>query len=123
MVFTIMSFDSYGHNNGKFWFCRSCFHYIQKLNIPKFGVINVVNIYPCQDYPNVLKDFIIVEKVVITCTYLVISILKLRLSGSKLSSSYQQIRGHAVVLLQNYGPLLDFLSSNTFQLHKIIRIV
>lgn len=54
LVFTIMSLDSCGYDNAKFRFCRSCFYYIQELNIPKFGAINVVNVYPYQDYPYVI---------------------------------------------------------------------
>lgn len=123
LIVTIISLDSYSHDNTNFRFCRSCFHYILRLNIFNFGATNIVNICFCQYYPNILKNLTIVEEVVITCTYPVILILKLRLSGLSLLALYQQIHGHAMVLPQNPGPLLDLLLSSIFQLYEIIRVV
>lgn len=83
-----MNLDSYGHNNSKFRFYRFYFHNIQELNVPKFDIINVVNVCPYQDYPNILKNFIIVEKAVIAYVYPVISIFKLKPSGLSFSTLY-----------------------------------
>lgn len=83
-----MNLVSYGHNNNKFRFCRSCFYHIQELNIPKFGTSNAVNVCPCQDYSNVFNNFIILEKVVIACAYLIILILKLKPSNLSFLISY-----------------------------------
>ena len=54
----------------------------------------------------------------------VISILKLRpIGGSNPAATYQRVRGHAVVLPQNPGLLLQILPSSTFQPHEVIRVV
>lgn len=77
-----MNLDSYDHNNSKLQFCRSCFHYIQKSNILKFGAINIINNYPYQDDSDIFQDFIRVEEVIIASAYPLILIFKLRPSGS-----------------------------------------
>lgn len=85
--------------------------------------MNSINVCTCQNYPEELKDLSLIEEAVIARAHPVISIIKLRPSGASLSASYQRIRGHAVVLPQNPGPLLDLLPSASLQLHDIIRVV
>lgn len=97
-AFTILSFNSCDYNNGNFRFYQSGFHYIKELNVSKFGAINVINVCPYQDYLDVLKDLILVKKVVITCAYPIISIIKLRSSDRSFMTSYHQTRSHIVVL-------------------------
>lgn len=96
MIFTILSFDNYDYNNNNFQFCYFCFYYIKKLNIPKFDITNIVNIGFCQDYLNVFKDFTLVEKVVITFVYLVISIIKLKPNSISFVASYYS---YAIIFL------------------------
>lgn len=63
------------------------------------------------------------EEAIIARTNLIISIIKLRPSSANVSISYSKIWSHTVVLLQQLGPLLIFLSLNNIQLHDIIRVV
>ncbi len=63
------------------------------------------------------------EEAVIALLHPIISIIKLRASGASVSASYLRIRGHAVVLPQQSGPLLNLLPSNNIQLYDIIRVV
>lgn len=118
-----MSLDICGIQDDNFNFCMKYYRQIVEFKPPKFGSINSVNVYACQNYPNVLGDFTLVEEGVIARAHPVISILKLRPSGTSFSASYQRIRGHAVVLPQNPGPLLTLLPSPTLQLHDVIRVV
>ena len=122
-AFTSLSLDQCGYVRGSFLFCKSCFRYIKDLKFPKFGATNIINVCACQDYPDVFKEITLVEEAVIARAHPIISILKLRPSGASLLASYQRIRGHAVILPQNPGPLLDMLLSNAFLLHEIIRVV
>lgn len=64
-----------------------------------------------------------VEKAVIACAHPIISILKLRPTGTSFSVSYQQVQGHAVVLPQNPGLLLTFRSFFSLMLHDVIQVV
>ena len=106
-----------------FYFCKACFGMILQSKIPKFGSVNAVSMSACQSYPMILKDLTSVEEAVFARAHPVISIMKLRPSGASRFISYQRIRGHAVVLPQNPGPLLDILPSSSLVLHDVIRIV
>lgn len=97
-----------------------CYRQNLEFKPPKFGSINSVNVCACRNYPNVLGNLTLVEEAVIDRAYPVILILKLRPSGTSFSTSSQQIRGHAVILLQNPGPLLTLLLLPSLQLHDII---
>lgn len=122
-AFIYSSLDCCGQDNTNLLFCKPCLCRTKELKPPKFGATNIVNVCTCQDYPGFLKDLTLVEEAVIACAHPVISIIKLRPSSTSLSASYHRICGHAVVLPQNPGPLLDLLPSNTLQLHDIIRVV
>ena len=75
-------------------------------------------------FPLELEGLTLVEEALIAWVHPVISILKLRpTGGSKSTATYQRIRGHAVVLLQNPGLLLNILQSSTFQPHQVIKVV
>lgn len=64
------------------------------------------------------------EEAVIACAYPIIPIIKLRLtSGASVFASYSKFCGHAVVLPQQPGPLLNLLPSNNIWLYDIIRVV
>ena len=122
-AFTILSLDQYRHVCNNFLFCKSYFRYIKKLKSLKFSTINIINICICQDYPDVLKEFMLVKKAIIARAYLIISIFKLRPNNTSLLASYHQICGYAVILSQKPGLLLNLLSFNALLLHKIIRMV
>ena len=106
-----------------YFFCVTCFNCISKLKPPKFGAANSVNTTFCQSFPEELKDLTLAEEAFIAKAHPVVSILKLKPSKTSASVSYQRIRGHAVVLPQNPGPLLDILPSSNLVLHDILRIV
>ncbi len=122
-AFSEEGLDICGQNGNHFYFCQSCVNDIQKSKPPRFGYINGINTYTCHSYPESLKDLTLVEEAVITRAHPIISIIKLRPSGASVSASYSRIRGHAVVLSQQSGPLLNLLPSNDIQLHDIIRVV
>ena len=115
--------DWCGLKDDKFYFCKACYGMILQSKIPKFGSVNAVSMSTCQSYPMILKDLTSVEEAVIARAHPVISIMKLRTSGASRFISYQRIRGHAVVLPQNPGLLLDILPSSSLVLHDVIRIV
>lgn len=115
--------DCCGQDGDNYKFCKTCFNSISKSNRPKLGCKNGVNTTCCQSYPKELEDLSPVEEAVIARAHPVISILKLRPVGVSTSVTYQRIRGHAVVLPQNPGPLLNSLPSASLRLHDVIRIV
>lgn len=114
--------DCCGCTDNGFQFCKSCYGMIIEKKIPKFGSANCINVSPCQKYPDILSDLTPVEEAFIACAHPVMSIIKLRPSGSGSSASYYRIRGHTVVLPQNPGPLLTILPSSTLAPHDVIRI-
>lgn len=62
-----------------------------------------------------MVDLTLVEEAVIARAHPIVSILKLRpTGGSDPAATYQRIQGHAVVLPQNPGPLLQLLPLATF---------
>lgn len=114
---------TYGQNGDHFSFCQSCISDIRKSKPPRFGCRNGINKNTSHSYPDVLKDFTLVEKAVIARAHPIISIIKLRPSGISVSASYSRICGHAVVLPQQPGLLLNLLLSNNFQFNNIIMVV
>lgn len=115
--------DHCGKREHYFNFCMTCYRQIIESKPPKFGSTSQINVCTCQNYPDALNDLTLVEEAVIARAHPVISILKLRPAGASLSASYQRIRGHAVVLPQNPGPLLTLLPSSSLELHDVIRVV
>ena len=95
---------------------------IVERQIPKFGSANYINVLPCQNYPDVLSDLTLVEKAFIARAHSVMSVIKLRCSGTGSTASYHQIRGHMVMLSQNPGPLLTILPSSNLAPHDVICI-
>lgn len=122
-LFTESDLDCCAQNGDCFMFCQQCFNSISKSILPKFGSINIVNKTSYQQYPLQLTDLTPVEEAMIALARPVILILKLRPSGVSTAASYQRIRGHAVVLAPNAGPLLEMLPSSSLVLHDVIRIV
>lgn len=114
--------DCCGYTDNGFQFCKSCYGIIIEKKILKFGSANCINVSPCQKYPDILRDLPLVEEAFIARAHPVMSIIKLRPSGSSSSASYYRIQGHTVVLLQNPGPLLIILSSSTLVPHNVICI-
>ena len=105
-------------------FCDKCILALTDAKIPKFSWFNQVNVTACHQFPSELTDLTLVEKAMVARAHPVISILKLRpTGGSNPAATYQRVRGHAVVLPQNPGPLLQILPSSTFQLHEVIKVV
>ena len=67
--------------------------------ISKFRSANCINVSGCQKYPDILINLTLVKKAFIACAYPVMSIIKLKLSGSGFFTLYYWIQGHIVVLL------------------------
>lgn len=112
--------DHCGKRKHYFNFYIICYHQIIESKPPKFGSISQINVCMCQNYPDALNNLTLVEKAVIACAYLVISILKLRPIGV---SSHQQVPEHEVVLTHNPGPLFTLLPSSSLVLHDVFRVV
>ena len=91
------------------YFCKSCYDMIVKKKIPKFRSANCINISVCQKYPDILIDLIFIKEAFIACIYLVILIIKLRLSGFGSFAFYHWIQGYTMVLSKNPKPLLIIL--------------
>ena len=110
--------------NEELWFCTTCQLALAATQASKFRWYNQVNMTTCVQFLEQLKGLTLVEEALIARAHLVISILKLRpAGGSKPSATYQRIRGHAVVLQQNPGPLLHILPSSMFQPYQVIKVV
>ncbi len=90
--------DYCGRTDNSSHFCNTCYGMIDEKQIPKFGSTHYINILPCQKYFDVLSDLTSVKEVFITCAYSVMSIIKLRPSGTCSTASYYRIRDHTVVL-------------------------
>ena len=97
--------DCCGKRNSAYNMCNSCSGLVVRGKVPKFGSINGINMFACQNYPVELNDLTLVEEAVIARAHPIISILKLRPQGSGSAASYHRIRGHAVVLPQNLSRL------------------
>lgn len=73
-------------------------------NILKFKFANYINILSYPKYSEIFNNITAIEKVIIVCTYYIISIIKLRSSSSSFILLYYQIQDYIIVLLQNLGP-------------------
>ncbi|MCJ1422922.1 hypothetical protein MMC29_000802, partial [Sticta canariensis] len=123
-VFSGASMDQYDIIEDSAIFCGICFATTAASKPPNFGRMNAVNTTCCHQFPTVLNDLILVEEAVIAHAHPVISILKSRPAGrASPQSTYEGIRGHAVVFPQNTGPLSNMLPSSTIQVQDIIRVV
>ena len=111
-----------GCTDNSFQFCKSCYGIIIEKKILKFRSANYINISPYQKYLDILSNLTPIKEAFIARTHLVISIIKLRPSGSNSSTSYYRIQGHTVVLLQNPELLFTILPSSTLAPHDVIRI-
>ena len=85
--------------DNSFQFCKSCYGIIIEKMISRFRLANYINISPYQKYLDILSDLTTVEEAFIARTHLVMSIIKLRPSGSNYSACNYRIWGHIVVLL------------------------
>lgn len=74
--------------NNSSYFYKSCYGIIIKKKISKFGFANFINILSSQKYFDFLSDLSCIQKIFIACAHSVISIIKLKLSGSGLSNLY-----------------------------------
>lgn len=84
-------FDCCGRINASSYFCKFCYSIIVKKKILKFGSATCINVLSYQKYFNVLNNLIIIEEAIIIYVYLIISIIKLKLSGSGISILYHRI--------------------------------
>ena len=76
------------HINAGSHFCNSCFIIVVEKKIIKFGFANYINVFPCQKYSNIFNNLTAIEKLIIAHTPPIMSIIKLRASGSSPFASY-----------------------------------
>lgn len=103
-------------------FSNTCYGMIVKKQIPKFGSVNCINVLLCQKYLNIFSDLTLVEEAFIACTYPVMSVTKLKPSGTSSTAFYHWIWGHTIGLLQNPGSLFTILPSSNLTSHDVICI-
>lgn len=111
------------HTDNSSHFCKSCYSITVKKKIPKFGSAKYINVLPCQKYSDIFNDLTSVKKAFITCTHLVMSVIKLKPSGFRSTVLYYWIWGHTVILIQNPGLLLTILLSSILAPYNMICIV
>ncbi len=76
----------------------------------------------CQSHFFALVDLFMAEEAAIARMHLVVSILKLRPSGTFNLAAYSCIKGHVVIFPQNPTLLLTLLLSSTLALHDVRHI-
>jgi len=114
--------DRCGYQDGFWAFCTPCHLDIVSGRVPKFSVLNSVNVLMCGDYPDILKDLTVIEEAVIARRHPVGSILKLRPGNRRSPSNYYALRGHMVIIPQQPGPLLRILPSPDLRFQDIIKV-
>ena len=117
------NFDVCSCCSGSFNFCHDCWTCINGGKEPKFDISNKMPQLYCQYYPAPLETLTSAEKVVITRTYLVVIILKLRPKNNLNLGTYKGICRHFVLWPQNLGPLLIFLPLKTTSVDHVVRVV
>ena len=86
--------------------------------------MNVVNVSMCYDHSTCLEELTITEECLMTRSYSLDVILKLRSSEKAFSLvTYQALREHMIILSQNFESLLHILSSSTLRLLDKIKVV
>ena len=116
-------FDSCGCLSQSYTFCKECWKRITEGKPPKYSISNGMPQLCCQNYPSALENLSIAEEAVIARAHPVVTILKLRPNNRFNPGAYRGIRGHAVLLPQNPGPLLTLLPSDSAALGDVVRIV
>ncbi len=90
--------DCWGHTDNSSHFYNTSYGMIVEKQIPKFGSANCINVLPCQKYPDIFSDLTPVKEAFIARVQSVMSVIKLRPSGTDSTASYHQIQGHTIVL-------------------------
>ena len=116
-------FDSYGCSSQSYIFFKECWKCITEEKPPKYSISNGMPQLCCQNYPSALENLSIAEEAVIARAHPVVTILKLRPNNRFNPGAYRGIRGHAILLPQNPGPLLTLLPSDSAALEDVVRIV
>lgn len=83
--------DYYGYTDNSSYFCKSYYDMIFKKKIPKFGSANCMNISLYWKYSAVFNDLSFIKEIFIACAHPIMSIIKLRLSGSGIFVLYHRI--------------------------------
>lgn len=116
-------FDSCECLSQSYTFCKECWKRITEGKLPKYSISNGMSQLCCQNYPLALENLSIAEEAVIARAHPVVTILKLRPNNRFNPGAYRGIRGHAVLLPQNPGPLLTLLPSDLAALGDVVRII
>ena len=122
-LLVILNIDSCGIFDNGIYLCLTCKKLFLLGNRPKFEILNGLSYADCQSYLLSLVDLFMTKKVVIAHAHPVISILKLKPSGTFNPAAYSGIKRYAVLLPQNPTPLLTLFPSPTLALHDVIRII
>lgn len=80
--------DYYKRINIDSHFCKFYYTIVIEKKILKFRFTNYINIQPYLKYSNVFKDLITIKKAIITYTYFIMSMIKLRLKSFSLFTLY-----------------------------------
>lgn len=83
--------DYCGYTDNSFHFSNTYYSIIVKKPIPKFESANCINILLYEKYFNIFSNLTFIKEVFITYTYLIISIIKLKLSKTGSTASYHWI--------------------------------
>lgn len=90
--------------------------------ISKFGSANSIKIVLYHNYVEVFGGLTIIKKILIACTYLIISIIKLSFCKTGSSTFYYLIKDHIVVLALKPRALLITLSGYSLVSHNMTYI-
>ncbi len=89
-----------------------------------FSIMNMINVFMYDEYSFYLADLIITEKCLITRSYSLNVILRLRSNDEKKHSvKYFVIREHIIILSQNSKSLSRILSNFFIQLCEKVKII
>lgn len=122
-LLVISNINSYSISANGIYFYLIYYKLLLYRNKPKFRILNSHFYIECQFYLYVLANFSLAKKVVITYTFLVVFILKLRLFGVLNLIVYTCIKGYIILFPQNLALLLNSLFSPNLVLYNIICIV
>jgi hypothetical protein len=104
----VVQLDNCSIADGSYQFCKSCFSSLSGNRIPKFSVLNAVNVTMFQDYPAELEDLTLMEEYTIARSHPIGTILKLKPNGVRnptafvdTLSQYHRIQVHFLIFCQS----------------------
>ncbi|KAF3399820.1 hypothetical protein F1880_008390 [Penicillium rolfsii] len=114
--------DTCAWNEGFWCLCSTCHSALLRGSVPKFSAKNLINVTPCQHYPDALKDLTLTEEYLITMSHPVGVVIKLRPGCQASPANHRALRGHFIIILQDPKPLLRILPSSDLQFAELIKV-